>query len=270
MPGGDDPMAAIVREVREAEEEGIIFHPHHTLTRLIVRDGRVRGVELTAVRKLPGEGRGSRRVAFEGTEVILDADLVVPAVGEIVEPFGLEKLLAGRGHLAAGPTGAVPGEPGLFAGGDAAGGLGTVSAAIGSGRRAAAAIDAHFRRQAAVAETVPPPLGVEHLNLSYFDHLGRREPPIVPAAARSPEVEVEGSLDYGAVHEEARRCLSCGNCMACDNCWTFCPEPAVLKTRTVAADGSHYVFDYDFCKGCGLCARECPTGFIAMIDEAAA
>ena len=32
-------------------------------------------------------------------------------------------------------------------------------------------------------------------------------------------------------------------------------------------DGSHYVFDYDFCKGCGLCAQECPTGFIAMVEE---
>jgi formate dehydrogenase (NADP+) beta subunit len=41
----------------------------------------------------------------------------------------------------------------------------------------------------------------------------------------------------------------------------------VLKTRDVAADGSHYVFDYDFCKGCGICAHECPTGYIRMIPD---
>ncbi len=63
---------------------------------------------------------------------------------------------------------------------------------------------------------------------------------------------------------EAGCCFSCGNCMACDNCWTLCPKQAVLKTRELAADGSHYVIDYDCCKGCGLCVHECPVGYLAM------
>jgi Pyruvate/2-oxoacid:ferredoxin oxidoreductase delta subunit len=68
---------------------------------------------------------------------------------------------------------------------------------------------------------------------------------------------------------EAHRCLSCGDCLACDNCWTLCPDVAVLKTRDVAADGSHYVFDYGYCycKGCGLGAHECPTGYIVMQED---
>ena len=45
----------------------------------------------------------------------------------------------------------------------------------------------------------------------------------------------------------------------------------MLKTRDVAADGSHYVFDYGYCycycKGCGLCAHECPTGYIVMQED---
>jgi formate dehydrogenase (NADP+) beta subunit len=42
----------------------------------------------------------------------------------------------------------------------------------------------------------------------------------------------------------------------------------VLKTRVRARDGSHYMFDYGYCKGCGLCAHECPNEFIAMVEEA--
>ena len=111
------------------------------------------------------------------------------------------------------------------------------------------------------------PIGVDRLNLHYFESAPRREPPVVPVSARLPDAEIEGSLADSAVRAEAARCLSCGNCLACDNCWNFCPNSSVLKTPEPVADGSRYVFDYDFCKGCGLCARECPTGFIAMVEE---
>ena len=72
--------------------------------------------------------------------------------------------------------------------------------------------------------------------------------------------EVIGEIDDGCV--EAGRCISCGTCTGCDNCFVYCPEPAVTR-----ADGV-YVFDLDYCKGCGLCAHECPTGFIQMLPEA--
>ena len=74
-------------------------------------------------------------------------------------------------------------------------------------------------------------------------------------------------IGRAAAMAEAQRCLSCGNCLACDNCWTFCPDNAVIKTAELARDGSHYLFDLDYCKGCGLCAHECPTGYIQMLPE---
>ncbi len=49
----------------------------------------------------------------------------------------------------------------------------------------------------------------------------------------------------------------------CDNCFGVCPDNAVIKTET--AHG--YASDYDFCKGCGLCVAECPSGAIVMEPE---
>ena len=53
----------------------------------------------------------------------------------------------------------------------------------------------------------------------------------------------------------------------CDNCFGVCPDNAVLKLIEPAEDGRYYAFDLDFCKGCGICAAECPSGAIEMIAE---
>lgn len=62
---------------------------------------------------------------------------------------------------------------------------------------------------------------------------------------------------------EARRCISCGSCLACDNCFGVCPDNAVIK---LDPPGS-YAYDYDDCKGCGICVQECPCGAIEMQPE---
>jgi len=40
-----------------------------------------------------------------------------------------------------------------------------------------------------------------------------------------------------------------------------CPDSAVIVIEET------YIIDYDYCKGCGLCANECPTDAIQMIPE---
>ncbi len=49
--------------------------------------------------------------------------------------------------------------------------------------------------------------------------------------------------------------------MACFNCWLYCPDAVV--TRTIPP-----TIDYDYCKGCEICAEECPAGAIHMVEEA--
>ena len=75
--------------------------------------------------------------------------------------------------------------------------------------------------------------------------------------------EVVQGLDAETALFEARRCLSCGNCFECDNCYGVCPDNAIIKLGA----GNRYRIDTDFCKGCGLCAAECPCGAIDMVPE---
>ncbi len=43
----------------------------------------------------------------------------------------------------------------------------------------------------------------------------------------------------------------------------YCPDNAVKP----AANPGRYEFDYDFCKGCGLCVKECPCHYIQLTLE---
>jgi 2-oxoacid:acceptor oxidoreductase delta subunit (pyruvate/2-ketoisovalerate family) len=60
---------------------------------------------------------------------------------------------------------------------------------------------------------------------------------------------------------ESERCFSCGSCIRCDNCVAYCPDLAVKRLD----DGYEVLADY--CKGCGVCVRECPTGSMKMVQE---
>lgn len=42
-------------------------------------------------------------------------------------------------------------------------------------------------------------------------------------------------------------------CIHCLHCWISCPDSAIL-----IENGKVLGFDYDYCKGCGICAKECP------------
>ncbi len=264
----DDMMAALPREVAQAMEEGVVFHEHRGIRRLILRGEKVVGVEMVRMKKLRRPDGTLDRVGFEGTETVLHVDQVIPAIGQDVAPDGMEGPLGRKPFFETDAWGRVAGHDGIFDGGDARfHSRGTVSGAVGDGRRAAEAIDRLLRGLALPEEGTAEAIAFEKINLHYYEHAPRAREPVLPVEQRTGCQEIERGLNSEQVAAEAARCFSCGTCFACDNCWTLCPDEAVLKTKELASDGSHYVFDYDYCKGCGLCAHECPCGFIAMEDE---
>ena len=51
-------------------------------------------------------------------------------------------------------------------------------------------------------------------------------------------------------------------CIKCGQCYLFCPDATYSKTEE-----GYYMQDYYYCKGCGICARECPAKAIKMVQE---
>jgi len=50
-------------------------------------------------------------------------------------------------------------------------------------------------------------------------------------------------------------------CTYCLLCWIYCPDGAIIREeKTVRVN-------YDYCKGCGICANECPSKAITMVEE---
>lgn len=56
-------------------------------------------------------------------------------------------------------------------------------------------------------------------------------------------------------------------CTLCLNCYMYCPDGTVYKVRDGEGVLTAVAIDYDFCKGCGVCASVCPADCIAMVDE---
>jgi len=272
LPGpGVDPsdlINVVPRELDEALEEGIEIIVHATINRLIMRGSKATGVEIASLKKLKGTDGRRHRVTFEGTERVINVDMVVPCIGERVDPEGLETLLHGKAYFKPDSDSGKLGKANIYALGDARGDRGTVAAAIGDGRAAVASIVANLAGKGEPPADSRPVLPAELLNTAYFDTSQRTQAPKLPVSERGFDTEIEGDIGRAAAMAEAARCMSCGDCLACDNCWTMCPDSAVLKIQELAVDGSHYVFDLDYCKGCGICAAECPSGFIQMTAEA--
>ncbi len=53
-------------------------------------------------------------------------------------------------------------------------------------------------------------------------------------------------------------------CVKCLRCWISCPDACIYR-----AEDDSISINYDFCKGCGVCANECPTKAITMTREGA-
>ena len=104
----------------------------------------------------------------------------------------------------------------------------------------------------------------EHINTNYFTEKNRNDINELAVSGRISNFdEVKKTFDQKTAMDEANRCFNCGVCNMCDNCIIFCPDVAIKRRE----NKFRYEFDYDFCKGCGICSTECPRHAISLISE---
>ncbi|MCB1759870.1 MAG: NAD(P)-binding protein [Gammaproteobacteria bacterium] len=249
-------MAAHDFEIQEALDEVVDIHNLRTIR-------EIKGKTVVLEKQVADDtGRPFPTGQFEEIE----ADILVMALGQDTELSLLSNLpsIEINWGVVAVDAGMMTGEAGIFAGGDMVPSERTVTTAIGHGKKAARNIDAWLRGERYAPAPKHQLVSYQMLNPWYYSDAPRTVRPTLEVIRRqSGFAEVIGDLNEENALFEARRCMSCGNCFECDNCYGICPDNAIRKL----GPGNRFEFKYDYCKGCGMCATECPCGAIEVVPE---
>lgn len=252
-----EEMPAHEFEAAEAEEEGVMIHWLRTIRQIDETGFKVEKM------RIDEDGRPQPTGEFE----TIEADTLILALGQDVDTGFLERMpdveIARDGVVAVNNQ-MMTGRAGLFAGGDMVPAERTVTVAIGHGKKAARNIDAWLRGKQYQPADKHEIATFENLNTWYYTDAPQTQQAQLELVRRQSGFDevLQGLTEDNALYE-ARRCLSCGNCFECDNCYGICPDNAVIKL----GPGNRFEFNYDYCKGCAICAVECPCGAIEMVPE---
>jgi Pyruvate/2-oxoacid:ferredoxin oxidoreductase delta subunit len=257
-------MPAQREEVAEALEEGIALVDGAMLTEVRPKDGAGLTLSCVRVNMELGAVRGQFKILpIAGTEFALECDAIVSSIGQDPDLGALASWLPLSGNLLAVDALQATTAEGVWAGGDVASMARFVTEAVGMGKRAALDIDRRLRGADAPDAAAQGSVGLANIATFYHPKQARAAETRLAAAERlASGIEVQLGFELEQALAEAARCFSCGNCTACDNCFYYCPDLAVKRV-----EGGGYEVLADYCKGCGICVRECPTGSMTMREE---
>lgn len=224
-------MPANMVEIEAAEHEGIKFTFLAAPTRALGdEEGKVVGLEYLKMELGEPDASGRRSpVPIEGSETIMDIDMLITAIGQGPDIFFKdeskrldEDLQVTRWNTidSADPIALQSSIPYIFTGGDAATGADLVVSAIGAGRRAARSIHMYLTGQ----DVTPPEktLFTNHIPVSIFESvpgltkLARTKMPELPVDERIKSfVEADLVISEEEALYESNRCLQC--CLICYN-----------------------------------------------------
>lgn len=207
-------------EFHEAEEEGVEFYFLVSPTRIEASNGNVKGVRFIRMKLGEPDESGRRKpVPLEGSEFYLEADMVVPAVGQAPDlsflPPDSQLERAKWGALKVDPDNLCTNIPWIFAGGDFVTGASMVIYAIATGRRAALSVDRYLQgiteplliRDEKFHLVPQPPLEPEKLD---------EIKPRIDMPRMRPAERIGGFDEFETGFTEEQALLESTRCLRCD------------------------------------------------------
>ena len=211
-----EEMSAIMDEVKAAQKEGIKIRYLSSPCRVVCEGDECRGLECYKTELGEFDESGRRKpIRIEGSEFVIDADMVISAIGEVPDLSFLntQKFEVTRNNtIRVNPHTMATNVDGIFAGGDVVSGPATVIEAIAAGRKAAIAIDRYLRGENRDYElAVPDTIRMDDVDTAMFKKRKRRKMSELPPKKR---VKGFGEVKQGFTElealAEADRCFQCG------------------------------------------------------------
>ncbi|MCK5256256.1 MAG: FAD-dependent oxidoreductase, partial [Deltaproteobacteria bacterium] len=231
-------MPANETEIEEAENEGIKLHLLVNPVRLRGEGGKVTHMECSKMKLGEPDASGRRRpIPIEGSEFMMEVDMVIPAVGQapntrlLGEKIGLKT--ARNGTLEVDTLTLETGIKGVFAGGDAVTGPASAVEALAAGRKAAISIDRYLRGDDLRGRREDEWVKAAELEVDTkgVERKARAKMPTLPVTDRENNFnEVDNGFSEEEAIAEAKRCLSCAGCCECMSCIAACEARAIDHT----------------------------------------
>jgi thioredoxin reductase/ferredoxin len=240
-------MPASADEIEEASEEGVKVHNGWGPKRIIVEDGRVKGVEFrkcTAV--FDSNGRFAPRYNEKKT-ITVEADRVLVSIGQSILwgnlLIGLSVDVNSNGTVKADELTYQTRESDVFVGGDACTGPRFAIDAIAAGKQAA--ISLHRKVWPGQSLTIGRDRRVYRMLdkggvvIDDYDHTPRQKPDRTPGDKKACFIDNRCTFTVEQLRKETERCLGCGVS----------------------------ILDQNICLGCGVCTTKCKFDAITLVKK---
>jgi heterodisulfide reductase subunit A-like polyferredoxin len=230
-----DEMPAFEEEVTAAIDEGAKIQFLAAPVE-VMGNGKVTGLKCIKMELGPADQSGRRRpIPIGGSEFVVEADAIVPAIGQIIDPQiwdSISDLERSRWNtIQVDPVTYATSIDGVFSGGDAGTGPATVVEAVAAGREAAESISRYLQgADMAAGRPVKMPEQREYPPIPDIRPEARATSPELHLSERKGFEEVELAFPEDEAQREANRCLNCGVCSECMECVKACPAQAVDHT----------------------------------------
>ena len=233
-------MPAREEEVEDALEEGVDIQFLMAPVHVVQRDGKAVGLKCIKMKLGEPDQSGRRRpVPIEGSEFVVDTDVIIPAIGQKTDITFLKDTtdieLDRWNNIKVDPISFQTTKKGVFAGGDAQTGAWIAIGAVAAGKEAAVSIRRYLDGEDLTKGRAP----IEVPQNNFFpikkdiQNVERAKMPRIPITERKTGfAEVELGLSEAVAVAEAQKCLNCMVCCECLECVKACKAEAVtLKTH---------------------------------------